>query len=306
MDKLFFISDKVVLNRLNLPVFDKAGVELAVLRLDKTDYLISGNKWFKLQYHLHKAIDQKAKGLLSVGGAHSNHLHSLAAAGQRLGFATVGLIRGNPIQTPTVVDLQDFGMTLHWLSYGEFRRRYQDAFWQEWAEHYPDYYLVPEGGGGLLGAQGCKIIPQMIKQQLPTIGWDDFDSIYLSVGTGSTLVGTIWGKENKHQVVGCLAVPDCYRVDKQIEDLLDEIPIKIANYQLQSAARKGFGQADPELLDFINDVEKTTGLPLDPVYTGKTLFFLQQQVQAGHIAKGTRIVFIHTGGLQGRRVLLDS
>ncbi|MFD1259473.1 1-aminocyclopropane-1-carboxylate deaminase/D-cysteine desulfhydrase [Entomomonas asaccharolytica] len=306
MDKLFFVTDKVVLNRLNLPVFEQAGVELAVLRLDKTDYLISGNKWFKLQYHLHQAIDQKAKGLVSVGGAHSNHLHALAAAGQRLGFKTVGLIRGNPIQTPTVIDLQNLGMELHWLSYGEFRRRYQDAFWQEWVQRYPDYYFVPEGGGGLLGAKGCQVIPKMIKQQLATIGWDDFDSIYVSVGTGSTLVGIIWGKENRHQVVGCLAVPDCYHVDKQIENLLDEIPIKIANYQLQSAARKGFGQADRELLDFINEVEKTTGLPLDPVYTGKTLFFLQQQVQAGLIAKGTRIVFIHTGGLQGRRVLLDS
>lgn len=306
MDKLFFATDKVVLNRLKLPVFEQAGVELAVLRLDKTDYLISGNKWFKLQHHLYKAIDEQAKGLLSVGGAHSNHLHAVAAAGQRLGFATVGLIRGNPTQTPTVADLQNFGMTLHWLSYGEFRRRYQDAFWQEWRERYPGYYLIPEGGGGLLGAKGCQVIPQMIKKQLPITGWDDFDSIYLSVGTGSTLVGIIWGKENRHQVVGCLAVPECYKVDKDIEDLLDEIPIKIANYQLQAAARKGFGQADPELLAFIDEVEKISGLPLDPVYTGKTMFFLQQQVAAGHIAKGTRIVFIHTGGLQGRRVLFDN
>lgn len=305
MDKLLFVSDEVVLERLVLPVFEQAGVKLAVLRLDKTDDLISGNKWFKLQYHLRKAVARDAKGLLSVGGAHSNHLHALAAAGQKFGFATVGLIRGNPMQTPTVADLQNFGMILHWLSYGEFRRRYEDAFWQQWAERYAGFYVVPEGGGGLVGAQGCRLIPTLIKQQLATIGWDDFDSIYVSVGTGSTLVGIIWGKENRHQVVGCLAVPDCYRVDKQIEALLDEIPIKLANYQLQSAARKGFGRADPELLAFIEDVERLSGLLLDPVYTGKTLFFLQQQVQAGLIARGTRIVFIHTGGLQGRRVLLD-
>lgn len=305
MDKQFFIPDKVTLTPLSLPVFDRANISLAVLRLDKTDQLISGNKWFKLHYHLVQANLQQSNGLLSVGGAHSNHLHALGAAGEKLGLPTVALIRGQPIETPTVVDLKKLGVHLHWLSYGEFRRRYQAAFWQEWAERYPDFYLVPEGGGGVLGAKGCRVIPELIKQQLFTIGWDDFDYIYTGVGTGSTLAGIVWGLGGAHQVVGCLAVPERYGVDVQIKELLDEIPVSFTNYQLKPAARKGFGQADPDLLHFINDVEALAGLPLDPVYTGKTLYFLQQQVINGEIAEGSRIVLLHTGGLQGRRVLLN-
>lgn len=305
MDKQIFIPNEVTLTPLSLPVFDRKNISLAVLRLDKTDQLISGNKWFKLHYHLVQADLQQAKGLLSVGGAHSNHLHALAAAGRKLGLLTVALVRGKPVETPTVVDLQGLGMHLHWLSYGEFRCRYQAAFWQEWAKRYPDFYLVPEGGGGVLGAKGCKVIPQLIQQQLPAIGWDDFDYIYTGVGTGSTLAGIVWGLEGTRQVVGCLAVPERYGVDVQIKALLDEIPISFTNYQLKPAARKGFGQADSDLLHFIDDVERITGLPLDPVYTGKTLYFLQQQVINGEITEGSRIILLHTGGVQGRRGLLS-
>lgn len=305
MNNLFSIPKEVVLTPLHLPMFDKANIDLAVLRLDETDRLISGNKWFKLHYHLVQADLQQAKGLLSVGGPHSNHLHAMAAAGNELGLTTVGLVRGKALETPTILDLQALGMHLHWLSYGEFRQRYQENFWQEWAERYPGFYMVPEGGGGVLGAKGCQVIPQFIKQQLSSIGWDDFDLIYTGVGTGSTLAGIVWGLAGEHQVVGCLATPEHYGVDQQIRALLEAIPISFTNYQLKPAARKGFGQADPELLSFIDEVEEITGLPLDPVYTAKTLFFLQQQIIAGELVEGTRIVLIHTGGLQGRRVLLN-
>ncbi len=108
------------LQTLALDWLSRAGVEVAVLRLDQIDPLISGNKWFKLAPHLAAAGEAGARGIISLGGAHSNHLHALAAAGKRFGFATVGLLRGHPQDTPTVLDLQGFGMQLHWLGYGGF------------------------------------------------------------------------------------------------------------------------------------------------------------------------------------------
>jgi len=305
MHNFFKIPNTITLDVLNLPAFMAAGVQLAVLRLDKTDKWISGNKWFKLHYHVKQAMHDQARGLISVGGPHSNHLHALAVAGYELGLSTVGLIRGEPQKTPTTQDLEHFGMELNWLTYGEYRERYQQPFWQKWLANYPDYYAVPEGGGGLLGAKGCNIIPKLINERLASIGWADYDAMYVSVATGSTLVGIIWGDEGKHQLVGCLAVPSKYGVDKQIAELLATVPINYTNYQLQSAARKGFGQVDQTLLSFMLEVEAHTGLLLDPVYTAKTLYFLYEQVITGQICKGTRIVVLHTGGLQGRRVLLE-
>lgn len=305
MSDSFCIPAAVVLEPLYLPWLEPMNIKLAVLRLDKTDAFISGNKWFKLHYHLKKALENNAKGLISVGGPYSNHLHALAVAGKNANLPTVGLLRGHPQQTATTDDLERFGMTLHWLSYAEYRQRYQPEFWQEWLNRYVGYYPIPEGGTGILGAKGCSVIPELIKQQLPTVGWTDYDVVYASVGTGSTLSGIIWGEEGKHQAVGCLAVPAKYGVEGQIKALLSEIAIPHSNYQLIAACRKGFGQVDDELLAFMAEVEHLTGLLLDPVYTAKTLYCIKQQVLTGQIAEGSRIVFVHTGGLQGRRALIS-
>ncbi len=116
------------LEPLHLDWLARAGVEVAVLRLDRIDPLISGNKWFKLVHHLRTAHEAGAEGLMSLGGAYSNHLHALAAAGKRFGFPTAGLLRGQPQDTPTVRDLKAFGMDLHWLGYGGYRRATRAGF----------------------------------------------------------------------------------------------------------------------------------------------------------------------------------
>ena len=130
------------LQPLHLPWLKQAGVEVAVLRLDLIDPLISGNKWFKLTHHLAAAAEAGAEGVISLGGAHSNHLHALAAAGKRFGFPTVGLLRGHAQDTPTSLDLQAFGMQLHWLGYAGYRARHQADFWLPWQALYPHLHPV--------------------------------------------------------------------------------------------------------------------------------------------------------------------
>ncbi|MCF5460845.1 1-aminocyclopropane-1-carboxylate deaminase, partial [Pseudomonas syringae] len=179
------------LERLNLPWLQDAGIEVAILRLDLIDALISGNKWFKLSEHLSLAVDSGAEGLISLGGAHSNHLHALAAAGKRFGFPTVGLLRGHAQQTPTVLDLQAFGMQLHWLGYAGYRERHAAGFWSPWQARYPGLYPIAEGGGGLAGALGCGRLRAMLDEQLGHLGWDDYHGWWLAAGTGTTLVGLL-------------------------------------------------------------------------------------------------------------------
>jgi 1-aminocyclopropane-1-carboxylate deaminase len=84
------------LQPLDFPWLTDAGVKVAILRLDLIDPLITGNKWFKLTHHFKAAKQAGATGVISLGGAHSNHLHALAAAGKRFGFPTVGLLRPPP------------------------------------------------------------------------------------------------------------------------------------------------------------------------------------------------------------------
>ncbi|EKG31048.1 1-aminocyclopropane-1-carboxylate deaminase/D-cysteine desulfhydrase [Pseudomonas avellanae] len=299
------------LQRLSLPWLQHAGVEVAMLRLDRIDTLISGNKWFKLNDHLKQAVTVGAQGVISLGGAHSNHLHALAAAGKRFGFPTVGLLRGHAQQTPTVLDLQAFGMQLHWLGYAGYRARHAADFWQPWQAHYPELYPIAEGGGGLAGALGCARLREMVDSQLGQTGWDDYHGWWLAAGTGTTVAGLLLAEAGAHPVYGAMAVPDDHGVAENIMAVLgeaaglqekasSELP---AACLLLDASRGGFARTDPALLDFIASSEVQGGVLLEPLYTGKALLALHDEVLAGRFEPGTRLVFVHTGGLQGRRAM---
>jgi 1-aminocyclopropane-1-carboxylate deaminase len=289
------------LEPLHLDWLTTAGIEVAILRLDQIDPLISGNKWFKLIEHLKAADQSGAQGIISLGGAHSNHLHALAAAGKRFGFTTVGLLRGHPQDTPTVKDLQAFGMHLHWLGYGGYRARHEPGFWQPWREQYPALHPVPEGGGGLLGAKGCGQLMTLACEQLSGLGWSHYDGWWLACGTGTTLAGLVLAEAGEHPVHGALAVPDDHGVAQQVERIVQEAGLIDPAYELLDASCGGFAKVDPPLLAFIEQAEQASGIPLEPLYTGKALLALKQQVEAGKFARGTRLIFIHTGGLQGRQ-----
>jgi len=306
---LFPFSDfpAVPLQPVELPWLRQAGVQLAILRLDQIDPELSGNKWFKLAHHLdaarNAARNAGARGLISLGGPHSNHLHALAAAGKRFGLATVGLLRGNAQTTPTTEDLQGFGMQLHWLGYGGYRERHRPGFFDSWLERYPGYYCVPEGGGGLSGALGCAPLVPYAQKQLAALGWDDYDGWWLAAGTGTTLAGLLIGEcgRGEHPVHGALAGPAAHGVAEEVGRLLGEAGMTNDRYRLIDASRGGFGRFDAELAHFMTEAEHATGLSLEPVYTAKAMMALRRCVLDDYFARGTRIIFVHTGGLQGRR-----
>jgi len=289
------------LELLQLDWLTNAGIEVAILRLDQIDPLISGNKWFKLVEHLKAADRAGAQGIISLGGAHSNHLHALAAAGKRLGFETVGLLRGHPQQTPTVADLQAFGMQLHWLGYGGYRARHEPGFWEPWQAQYPNLHAVPEGGGGLAGALGCKALKEQVGSRLSSLGWSDYHGWWLACGTGTTLAGLVLAEAGERAVYGALAVPEDHGVAAQVEAIVRETDMAMTNYALFDASRGGFAKVDPVLLEFIDNTEQSSGVPLEPLYTGKALLMLKEQIESGRFEPGTRLIFVHTGGLQGHR-----
>ncbi|MCP1665589.1 1-aminocyclopropane-1-carboxylate deaminase [Pseudomonas citronellolis] len=291
------------LQQLRLDWLEQAGVELALLRLDLVDERVSGNKWFKLAPYLRQAAEQGLEGLISLGGAHSNHLHALAAAGQRFGFATVGLLRGNEQDTPTVRDLRAWGMQLHWLGYAGYRERHAEGFWAPWRERYPRLLAVDEGGGGLHGALGCAPLVEQLGVQLLGIGWNGYDQLWAACGTGTTLAGLVLGEQGAHPLIGALAVPPGHGVEAMLPRLLAEAGREDAGYRLLDASRGGFGKVDAELVRFMADFEAATGVPLEPLYTGKLLLVLHDEVSARRVPRGSRLVAVHSGGLQGRRAM---
>lgn len=292
------------LQRLDCAWLEQAAVELALLRLDLLDPRWGGNKAFKLAPILAEAQRGAAPGLISLGGAHSNHLHALAAAGQHLGLLTVGLLRGHPQDTPTVRDLARYGMQLHWLGYGGYRQRHQADFWAPWQARYPGFLILEEGGSNLAAAHSCARLVTMIEQQKALLGWSRVDQIWAAAGTGTTLAGLALGAASGQQVVGALAVPPDHGVSAQLQRLLQAAGGPHATFpRLIDASRGGFARIDAELARFMQAFEQEAGVALEPLYTGKLLLELRDALQRGEIRPGTRIVAVHSGGLQGRRAL---
>ncbi len=278
---------------------ERGGVTLDVLRLDQLHARISGNKWFKLKYHLENARVKGIDTVMSFGGAWSNHIHALAAAGRLSGFNTIGIIRGEHQElTPTLQDAKRWGMALHFVTRIDYRRRYELVFQNELVEKLgyrpSEVLVVPEGGGGGLGVKGCEEI-------LSAGGVDpcSYHQIWLACGTGATLAGVARSVGLKSLMYGIAVLKGADFLRHDITSLVGNVS---ANWQLNTDSHcGGYGGTTPELLDFIAQFELDTGIPLDQVYTGKVMLALKKKIVEGRLSKGCRILMIHTGGLQGKR-----
>lgn len=277
-----------------------AMANVSLLRLDRSGGLAPGNKSFKLQQNLAQARRLGIQRLVSFGGAWSNHLHALAAVGRDAGFATVGIVRGEASaqNSPTLADARAWGMHLVNVSRTEYRRRNDDDYLEQVRQRFAPCLVIPEGGANPAGARGAMAIAQLIKQAAP-----DARRIVLSVGTGTTLAGVVAGLDPGYEVVGIAALKGATDLEQRVEQLLTGIAgSAVARWQiLHDYHCGGFARVSPPLREFITDFEQAHGVPLDPVYTGKMLFAIQQLRQCRQWHADTPVLAIHSGGLQGRR-----
>lgn len=272
------------------------GVELLIKRDDLIDTHISGNKWRKLKYNLAAAKKQGHRKLLTFGGAYSNHIYATAAAGLRWGFATVGVIRGEahwPLNA-TLRFAKHCGMTLYYLNRTRYRQKENPALLTELQDQFGDFYLLPEGGTNLLALQGCgEIVAELLQQ---TNG--AFDVVTTACGTGGTLAGLA-----NHLPTGKTALG--FPVLKHGDFLADGIRALLGatdrhNWQLYSQYHcGGYAKCSPALQNFMDTFTARHGVPLEPIYTAKMFFGLYDLVVQRVFPPGTRIVALHTGGLQG-------
>lgn len=252
---------------------------------------ISGNKYRKLKYNLHKAQDTKQYTLLTFGGAFSNHIAAVAAAGKKYGFKTIGIIRGEELvakvaSNPTLRFAADCGMLLKFVSRSDFRRKNEDSFLEALKAEYGQFYLIPEGGTNALAVKGC--------EEILTEADAHFDFICCSVGTGGTISGLINSALPHQKVLGFPALKGGF--------LTEEITkfVNSKHWDLMDGYHfGGYGKVSDELIQFINDFKFKYNVPLDPIYTGKMLFGIYDLIQQGFFSETSKILVIHTGGLQG-------
>ncbi|MDD2758878.1 MAG: pyridoxal-phosphate dependent enzyme [Methylomonas sp.] len=284
------------LQRLQDEVFSNHGVECWIKRDDLLHPVISGNKWRKLKAILDEALRIGTDTVVSMGGAHSNHLHALAYAGKCLGLKTMAYVRGERPGTlnPTLRDLLAWDMELRFVSRSVYRELRNYKAHDSLPDLRAGQYWLPEGGATELALKGVAEIVREIDI--------DYDVLAVACGTGTTLAGLIAVLPAKTYALGFAALKGGGFLNDDVERLLMGLPVERREWQiLLDYHFGGFGKTPPALLDFIRQFQSRHAVALEPIYTGKMFYGLYDLVQKGHFRAGQRIVALHTGGLQGNR-----
>jgi 1-aminocyclopropane-1-carboxylate deaminase len=290
------INCKAIIKQpLLLTACGQANVSVDVLRLDLIHPVISGNKYFKLKVAIENAVSSDISGIVSFGGAYSNHLVALACLCNSVGLQSIGVIRGEEPanHSPTLNDAIGYGMKPIFVN----RELYADKKQLNnlFQHRYPGFKLIPEGGQSAEGVEGATEILRIADSSA-------YDVIVCAVGTGTMMAGLAKGASENQELIGIssLKIGPGNDIEKFIH-LHTHKPFSV----LYDYHFGGYAKKSSELIDFMNQLWRDHQLPTDFVYTAKLIFAINDLVEKKYFSPGTRILAIHSGGLQGNRSIAD-
>lgn len=266
-------------------------IEIYIKREDLLHPYISGNKFRKLKYNVQKAIEIGSELLITFGGAYSNHILATAAAGKKYGIATLGVIRGEELESkvsenPTLSLANEFGMQFLFVSREVYSKKEEASFIEDLIKKYKKSCILPEGGTNDLAIKGCEEI--LIEEDA------SFDYVCCAVGTGGTISGIINTSKEHQKIIGFSALKGDF-----LSDVIRKFVSKSNWYINNEYHFGGYGKVTDELITFLNNFYNSTSIPLDPIYTGKMVYGIFDMIQKNKFPENSKILLIHTGGLQG-------
>lgn len=271
--------------------FDRAKVRLLLKRDDLIHHEITGNKWRKLKYNIEAAKIAGATTLLTFGGAYSNHLRAVAAAGHYFGFRTIGLVRGEehlPLND-SLSRAVGRGMELHYVDRTTYRRKHTDEFVADLRQRFGDFYLVPEGGSNSAAVRGAaELVDELTEPH---------HVICCPCGTGGTLAGIAGNLPEGVEALGFSALKGDGILDADIARMQRAaFGLETGNWSIDYRFHfGGFAKRTQELDDFIIDFERRNGVFLEWIYVAKMMFGIFESVRQGRFAEGATIVAVVTG-----------
>ena len=270
-------------------------IRLCLKREDLIHPYISGNKYRKLKYNIAFAKANNYKTLLTFGGAYSNHIAATAAAGKAYNFSTIGIIRGDELEkdldktfseNKTLKQAAADGMKFKFISRALYKQKEEEQFLATLKKEFPESYILPEGGTNDLAIKGC--------EEILTPSDLSFDYVCCAVGTGGTISGIINASAASQRVLGFPALKGDFLTD-EIQKLVTK-----SNWTLTKEYHfDGYAKVSETLVEFMNGFKKSHQIVLDPIYTGKMMYGIFDLISKGFFPQNSRILAIHTGGLQG-------
>lgn len=295
-----------------------AGTDIIVYRDDLNNAAVSGNKLHKLTPNIKLAKDRGCSSVLSFGGPYSNHLHALAWACKNAGLASIGVVRGelHATLTPTLKDCQRWGMKLVSSPRKDYRA-FQEALLLDdepcLASNFSlirsleplepleleNTLVIPEGGSNVAAIESlCEAYQTVFK----LADCENLTHAVCATGTGATLAGLYNAAPEHVKVIGVQAVAEGSATFDRVCSWLSAKKTDTSRLTIKEGHLGRFGKMPLELIDFIDRFEAQYDIPLDPVYTGKVMLKVSQMIEAGYFKATDKVLFIHTGGLQGKRV----
>jgi 1-aminocyclopropane-1-carboxylate deaminase len=277
-------------------LYQENGVSVYIKREDQLHKHISGNKFRKLKYNILQAKELNYNTLLTFGGAYSNHITATAYAGKKFGFKTIGIIRGEELVTnlqqtlknnPSLKFASEQGMQFKFISRKSYREKNSVHFIEQLKNEFGSFYLIPEGRTNKLAIKGC--------EEILNTNDEKFDYICVAVGTGGTISGIINTIKPNQEVLGFPALKGDF-----LQNEIEKYTTTTNKWQLMTNYHfNGFAKINDELVTFINKFKENYQVTLDPIYTGKMFFGIRDLIRNNNFKKDTKILAIHTGGLQG-------
>ena len=279
--------------QINHPLFEQKKVDCFVKRDELIHPDLCGNKWRKLKYNFQEAISKSCSGVITYGGMYSNHLVAVAAAGHFAELPTCGIIRSyqpDP-NNPTIKKLLSYGMKLEYVTPANYRRKEKDDVVSEILARHKDYFVIPEGGTNDLALKG-------VEESINEIDCFDYSHIVIGLGTGGTLAGVL--KATRDYNTKVIAVSPFKGAVDDIEGFhLLSVDDRERLEVVGSVIDVRFGGYHEDITDYIDRFKSLHDIDLDPVYTVKVMMTIDDLLSKDYFPHGSRIMVLHTGGLQG-------
>jgi D-cysteine desulfhydrase len=299
---------------------DYYGVKIYIKRDDQTGYELSGNKIRKLDYTLYDAVSRGCDTVITCGGIQSNHARATAIAAKKLGLDVQLVLKSNEDDNYSGNYFLDelVGADIHKISFEKYknnRSEIMENIKNDLVKQGKKAYIIPEGASDGLGNLGYVDAYHEIVKQEEKLGFK-FDYIVAAMGSGSTHAGLYIGSKlynSDTEIIGYnIYNPDVDGI-KMIYDLVMEsknyitLP-EINKYDIFISADyvgRGYALSTSVELDFIKSFARSEGVLLDTVYTGKAMYGLVEDIKKGKYKKGSKVLFVHTGGVFGNFSKLD-
>lgn len=305
--KIDLLKSATPLDKLN-NLSEYLGRDIYIKRDDMTPLAMGGNKLRKLEYLFADALQKKAKIIVTAGAIQSNHVRQTAAIAAMYGLQCVALLE-NPLKSHNPLFLNNGNKLLTDLFNTQcyFCDELTDPNAQMQAlikeHHLQDTYIVPVGGSNALGSLGYVSCALEIAHQKPAD--TDFAAVIVASGSAGTHAGLAIGLQAvlpNTPVIGVTVSrfkedqqPKVEKLQQEIGELLNinslpNVLLWDEYFSPSYGAPNNKGQQAIELL------AQKEGILLDPVYTGKAMAGLIDNIIKEKVSGNKPLLFIHTGG----------